>query len=1237
MANELQTKLDAILEDKNTNLLPENLKAGVTCLGVEGTMTSGIDTSDATAVASDLVEGKTAYVNGEKIEGVVQERTADTVSTFATNEVVDASNSGVVYAKTTSYDIPVLFRANTPIDVEIPNDKLVTAIGLTANKLVEGNTILGVTGTAEITVEGGTTQLKYDIDTPLETPEGVTYPFTLSGNYYQSTNQGKDSSFSYGKLWFWSDGVNPLVFEAQSYGESSLDHGIISTYDHDLTLSNSRDTNNVFYTFSSNNNTSITLTYSGIPAGLHYITFKFRKDGSTSSGNDCMRIQASAFPEIHKVINVYCVESTDELSSLQASTGDLCAVYDTQGLLYKYDGASWFSISVPSNMIARFTSIEEMDANPGLADQTCVVYGNDFGNYTAPTETVTTSIALRQSFDKPSNDDDLSWSEITSMTDSNGLQHKIYAYGDEDWDWDDKPAPSKNEIIYMTYNTSTYEYIEIARWKSEDGTYYTTDDFKDALIIENVSIGTSTLSTKSYMIMSLVPAFFGMFKYGNAADGRYYTGWKNWTTGHTETQENRKIGDVLRLGGPVLQELVLADRSSTTSMNPIIIESSTNIYDLYYDGQKELNGELVVQGGQPRLCMLDDSGIKITASYYATVTETSNADWDNPIFYHVKVNLNTSEVTSEKLSKTGTVSINSLPVPYVTEIPTSTWITSAYIQLDKIDRTTRYSTSIKKMYDSSSWSTYKEYTISVPTVTGWHYGDTQFSDILPSDLYTNIYAYGKYGPVTGDGSWMNNITDVQQLQMYYGEDDVLVDGTTSLVKSGKNSQCIISTDVSDLERKARYVTIDDVLVENKHVLITFDAEHRGFATPNENYILELIEDKTNVCYTINIKNPNGEILFTKSITTTAGTSDMYYDLQITENYAWITMYTASSTYTVVRVEYATGEFATTTVATSGYSWASWISIATDVEYDAAYFDYCSTSGETHRLYVVSYNNGILTAKQLVNKTYTDGYSVDAGIAFSADGQYITVWCDASKYESSMSRTNYDFDYYKITRSTKTIYTSGSVNDAAECSIVSSSGSTYYTNRLYSEDTNYWYIGNSVYTKKGVYVYETDGITKPDLPASASVDLQYYMTYSRLEDSDRVNQSFIIRDLVNNTTKNYIGNLSPIVISNGNTIKGSSSSIYFLKYTDEYALITMVNGYGGYILGKVSTYTVSDMLNCEAMCLPSATYTGDSFTSYTCRQYTFVDKRVKNQYENTISPAEYEEINTIAEDVLGGVE
>lgn len=67
MSNELQGKLDTILQDKNTNLLPENLKAGVTCLGINGTMQPGIDTSDATATADDILFGKTAYVNGVKI------------------------------------------------------------------------------------------------------------------------------------------------------------------------------------------------------------------------------------------------------------------------------------------------------------------------------------------------------------------------------------------------------------------------------------------------------------------------------------------------------------------------------------------------------------------------------------------------------------------------------------------------------------------------------------------------------------------------------------------------------------------------------------------------------------------------------------------------------------------------------------------------------------------------------------------------------------------------------------------------------------------------------------------------------------------------------------------------------------------------------------------------------------------------------------------------------------------
>ena len=47
---------------------PDNIKAGVTILGVAG-KASVVDTADATAAASTIVSGKTAYINGAKVTG----------------------------------------------------------------------------------------------------------------------------------------------------------------------------------------------------------------------------------------------------------------------------------------------------------------------------------------------------------------------------------------------------------------------------------------------------------------------------------------------------------------------------------------------------------------------------------------------------------------------------------------------------------------------------------------------------------------------------------------------------------------------------------------------------------------------------------------------------------------------------------------------------------------------------------------------------------------------------------------------------------------------------------------------------------------------------------------------------------------------------------------------------------------------------------------------------------------
>ena len=64
-------KVSAVTSNIDENIKAENIKSGVEILGVTGTLEGGIDTSDATATVKDILAGKTAYVDGEKLEGTM--------------------------------------------------------------------------------------------------------------------------------------------------------------------------------------------------------------------------------------------------------------------------------------------------------------------------------------------------------------------------------------------------------------------------------------------------------------------------------------------------------------------------------------------------------------------------------------------------------------------------------------------------------------------------------------------------------------------------------------------------------------------------------------------------------------------------------------------------------------------------------------------------------------------------------------------------------------------------------------------------------------------------------------------------------------------------------------------------------------------------------------------------------------------------------------------------------------
>lgn len=154
--NQLQQILDDILQDKNTNLTPDNLKEGVTCLGVKGNLTK--------------LKGQQKIINPTIIEQTVTPDTGYNALTSITVNAVDNSIDSNIQPENIKKNVNILGVTGTLEEgTEINNqnkeitangtytaDEGYTGLGTVTVNVPNTENILDITNSDTITIEDNT-------------------------------------------------------------------------------------------------------------------------------------------------------------------------------------------------------------------------------------------------------------------------------------------------------------------------------------------------------------------------------------------------------------------------------------------------------------------------------------------------------------------------------------------------------------------------------------------------------------------------------------------------------------------------------------------------------------------------------------------------------------------------------------------------------------------------------------------------------------------------------------------------------------------------------------------------------------------------------------------------------------------------------------------------------------------------------------------------------------------------
>lgn len=146
---------------------------------------------------------------------------------------------------------------------------------------------------------------------------GASYGFVQnSAGYWESENKGVNSSYAICRVNFEVAAACDITFDVINYAESNYDYGMLGVLDTALALSSSADST-LHKSFKGLQSASVvTVTYSDVPAGSHFIDVKFIKDSSVAKNNDSIQFKVQDAPTAEVVLE-------SAYTRIQAAESDL--------------------------------------------------------------------------------------------------------------------------------------------------------------------------------------------------------------------------------------------------------------------------------------------------------------------------------------------------------------------------------------------------------------------------------------------------------------------------------------------------------------------------------------------------------------------------------------------------------------------------------------------------------------------------------------------------------------------------------------------------------------------------------------------------------------------------------------------------------------------------------------------------------------------------------------------------